>query len=132
MALYQSIVRINNRATVAALFMLPAIFVVSGCASWPFQQREVNYHNPPSVQSFLQPRYGRVHCKERSAATAMALTGFFAVGCVRLKQADRWRVVSVSFSDLGNGQTLWLAEVRDLESDDQVIRWAPIPWHDWA
>lgn len=69
---------------------------------------------------------------ERSAATAMALTGFFADGCVKLAQADRWQVVSVSFSDLGNGQTLWLAEIRDLNNIDSNTLWSPLPWHDWA
>ena len=132
MCLYKSIACEKYHAIAAAISGLGLLFVVCGCSILPAKQKEASYHNPPKVQSILQPRNGRVLCKERSSATAMALTGFFADGCVRLLEADRWRVVSISFNDLGKGQTLWLVGLRDSKNHDSNTFWAPLPWHDWA
>ena len=121
------------RGKLLPVLVLSASFVASGCSWLPLANSEISYRNPPQTASFLQPQSGMVLCSERSSATAMALTGFFADGCAVLAKRDRWRVVDVTYNDLGNGQTLWLAEVIDTEANATTdTHWAPIPWHDWA
>lgn len=132
----------NLRTQLAAILI--SMLLVSGCVhpgplgGSLFGNRAdtglVTYDNPPTVRSYLPPQSGMVICEEMQSAIAMALTGFFLDTCSRLEQVQTWRVVSVTHRDMGNGQSLWLAEVVSMRQGtaETITMWAPIPWHDWA
>ena len=139
---YKSIVGRQYPANLSFRYaFLAFVFVVTGCGTtFPGNSTllsgfsEVTYESPPKPQSYLQPQSGMVICEEAQAAIAMALTGFFLDSCALLQRSQTWRVISVTYRDLGNGQTLWLTEVESKSTGDElpVTRWAPIPWHNWA